>query len=307
MQHFGRQLVWGFILGLFSICLAHSAKSQVLQNYRLEVLSYNVKGLPWPVGTVNGKSAKKRCKLIGEELAELRRLGTAPQVVVLQEMMVEDCDQLLIRSGYPHSYWQVKEEGRTYGTGLAFLSEFPLQGLQKILYGNNCSGTDCWAHKGVIGVKVTIPELPEPVAIVTTHLQAGRENDDIRLKQMDQMIGEFLPLMGVSHLVQIFAGDFNSKPSRPSYDYFLNLSGLFDAGQVCLKSTLSCQSVFGGRSEPENIWEDTHDRQFFHVPSASVLRMFPTQVLLRFSGDPVLGPELSDHFGYQVDYIISWP
>ncbi|WP_173204296.1 hypothetical protein [Sphingopyxis sp. BSNA05] len=52
---------------------------------QISVMSYNIKGLPWPIAAGRSAALGK----IGERLAKLRAMGTAPTIVVLQEGFID--------------------------------------------------------------------------------------------------------------------------------------------------------------------------------------------------------------------------
>ena len=52
-----------------------------LQSTELSVLTYNVRGLPWPLALGRADALKD----IGAELARMRREGRQPDVVLIQE------------------------------------------------------------------------------------------------------------------------------------------------------------------------------------------------------------------------------
>lgn len=65
----------------------------------LTVMTYNVKGLPWPVAW--GRAAM--LDAIGKRLARLRAHGRQPTVVVLQEAFTEDARRIADAAGIPTS------------------------------------------------------------------------------------------------------------------------------------------------------------------------------------------------------------
>jgi hypothetical protein len=62
----------------------------------LSVLTYNVKGLPWPIALGRSNALAQ----IGAHLSALRRSGQAPQVVVLQEAFTAEAQFIGVASGY---------------------------------------------------------------------------------------------------------------------------------------------------------------------------------------------------------------
>lgn len=65
----------------------------------ISVLTYNVRGLPWPIATGRAKALKK----IGAELAAMRAEGRQPDVVLIQEGFRSEVSDLVKTSGY--RYW----------------------------------------------------------------------------------------------------------------------------------------------------------------------------------------------------------
>lgn len=63
----------------------------------LSVLTYNVEGLAWPAR--KGRAASLR--EIGRRLADLRRQGLAPDVVMFQEMLSGAAKRAVAATGYP--------------------------------------------------------------------------------------------------------------------------------------------------------------------------------------------------------------
>ena len=60
------------------------------------VLTYNVRGLPWPLASGRGNALRA----IGQELAQMRRSGVQPDVVLIQEGFRSEMSELVQASGY---------------------------------------------------------------------------------------------------------------------------------------------------------------------------------------------------------------
>lgn len=265
----------------------------------LKVLTYNIRGLPLIADL-------DRLGRIGEILAERRRRGEEPDVVVLQEAFVEESRRVRSRAGYPYVV-DGRRDGRfliANGSGLEILSNHPI--LDR--YGrsfDDCAFPECLVSKSIFGVTLQHPELPEPLRVFTTHLQADSRNESVRRNQIDD-IAVFLSRIGFGRELAVFAGDFNFKPRHASYHKFLRELPVVDAGAACLAAPGACRVVVGdGGTERNDVWKTTHDRQFFYLPPGSELRIEPARVVRNFT-ERFEGGSLSDHWGYEVHYRIRW-
>jgi endonuclease/exonuclease/phosphatase family metal-dependent hydrolase len=268
----------------------------------LKVLTYNIKGLPLITDL-------DRLKRIGEILAERRRLGEEPDVVVLQEAFVRKARRVRDRAGYPYMI-----QGPTGGglfanaSGLEVLSNHPIvERHQRRLH--DCAFPECVVSKAIVGVTLGLPGVPYPVDVFTTHLQADTRNDRVRSNQIDD-ITVFLNRIRFGRVPAIFAGDFNFKPRHESYHKFLRETPFADAGFDCVVAADACEIVVGvhGQTDWTDVWKSTNDRQFYYQPADSRLRIEPVRVIRNFT-EPVRGGErgfLSDHWGYEVHYRIRW-
>ncbi|MEK7354923.1 MAG: endonuclease/exonuclease/phosphatase family protein [Bdellovibrionota bacterium] len=306
----------GLLFSLFSFTTSAGAASYDEGEYHLRLLNYNVKGLP---GIAGGYRNGERFKQIGEEFRQMRKAGTAPQIVLLQEAFVKKTNDIQKVSGYPHvvkgpSSKDADENGKTkfkiLNAGLITLSEYPIAYAEKVAFSKNMCGTwDCFANKGVQVAYVEIPDLPFHLPVFNTHLQATRERADVRIKQMGVMtrfIARFLrpgdPLM--------FGGDFNSRPDDASYKWWTDNAGMVSTGETCLSGIVACEIADG--TDPDSIVRV--DQQYTVSGLARDRRGSSARYKVRF--DPVhvektftklvKGKPLSDHLGYQVDYVIRW-
>jgi len=305
-----RRMVAAFsaLIALTAAPIAHAAPTptpatpEVTNVRELKVLTYNVKGLPVLTNL-------DRLKRIGEILAERRRLGDEPDVVVLQEAFVRKSQRVRNRAGYPHVVLGPTDGGLfRNSSGLEILSNHPiLERHQRRLH--DCAFPECLVSKSVVGVTIELPGLPAPVDVFTTHLQADTRNDGVRRNQIDD-ITVFLDRIQFGRVPAIFAGDFNFKPRHESYRKFVRETPFADAGFECLAALETCEVVIGvhGQTDWYDVWKTTNDRQFYYQPADSPLRIEPIRVIRNFT-EPVRGGEggfLSDHWGYEVHYRIHW-
>ena len=268
----------------------------------LKVLTYNIKGLPVITNL-------DRLKQIGEILAERRRLGNEPDVVVLQEAFVRKAQRVRKRAGYPYAILGPTDGGLfRNSSGLEVLSNHPIVERHERRL-DDCAFPECLVSKAVVGVSLGVPGVPAPVDVFTTHLQADTRNDRVRSNQIDD-IAVFLERIRFGRVPAIFAGDFNFKPRHESYHKFLRDTPFSDAGFDCLAALETCEIVIGihGQTDLYDVWKTTNDRQFYYQPADSPVRIEPVRVLRNFT-EPVQRGErgfLSDHWGYEVHYRITW-
>lgn len=266
------------------------------------VLSYNIKGLPLITDL-------DRLARIGEILAERRRRGDEPDVVVLQEAFVRESARVRRRAGYPYAL-RGPDGGGPFAndSGLEVLSNHPIVAhYERSL--NDCAFPECWIRKAAVGVELALPGVPGTIQVFTTHLQADTRNEPVRRNQIDDL-AVFLRRIPFGTHPAVFAGDFNFKPKHPSYHKFLRETPFADAGYDCLGTPDACQVVVGsdGRTDWTDVWKTANDRQFYYEPPGSPVRIEPIQVIRNFT-EPFAGGEdgaLSDHWGYEVHYRLRW-
>lgn len=264
---------------------------------RLHVLSYNIKGLPAPI---NPGWDQDRFRDIGKILAERRANGSAPDLVFLQESFGARTLELQREAGYPF-HADGPANTKPMSSGLFILSNFPLTYSESLLYGNfECGTWDCFASKGALAVRVSLPGVPLELLLATTHAQAERAYDEERARQLRQLAG-FLKALTNPEVGLIVGGDFNTTPSQTSYQTFIQTSGYKSVGETCLDPQSGCELL--GRTNRENLLDRSMD-QFF-TESGSRVFITPTAVERNFQ-ELVNGRRLSDHFGYEATFDITW-
>ena len=69
--------------------------------------------------------------------------------------------------------------GEWLNSGLTILSNFPIEERSsQPFYRGACGGYDCLANKGILLVAITIPGVPEPIEIFTTHMNSKRASGE---------------------------------------------------------------------------------------------------------------------------------
>lgn len=163
----------------------------------LSVMTYNIHGVPWPVAW--GRPAD--FARIATTLQALRAQGRNPHVVLLQEAFTSEAQAIGRTAGYRYiangpdedavnaqrpapadlrfaagDSWSHGEGiGAFVGSGLQILSDFPIASVHGMVFPRfACAGFDCLANKGAMLAQIRLPGQPDPVDIVTTHLNSRR-------------------------------------------------------------------------------------------------------------------------------------
>ena len=276
------------------------------QTADISVLTYNVRGLPWPLASGRGDALRA----IGQELAQMRQAGQQPDVVLIQEGFRSEMAELVQASGY--RFW-AKGPGRGTGfgrltnAGLHVLSDAPIVDVARHAFGD-CAGLDCFANKGAMRVRLVPDGSPTPIDIVNTHLNSRRASraapaqslaaHNQQVRQLDAFIAE-ARADGIPILV---GGDFNVRNSPQRY-YFNALDRPYTVvSEYCSQRPEADCGQAGGDpvSEP---WLRSQDLQAFVADDQVSVRPLKTDVMFAQSKAQ---PGLSDHDGYVVRYQLEW-
>ncbi len=282
---------------------SHFGNAQQIPN-KIRILNYNVKGTP---SFPSGGNSKKTLKKIRDAIISKIKDGTAPDVILFQEVFSSDAKDVIrsLNSNgyYPYMVLGPGADGNfSYSSGLTTLSKIPIIYNEAISYGSeNCATWDCYANKGAHLAVLKANNWSEPIVVVNTHLQAENEFDLVRQNQM-QILRKFVSTQTSKGLSVIIGGDLNTKPNRPSYNYFKNLFNEFvSVGEFCLGSLSGCE--VNRATSRDLLVENTKDHQFYS--NSRKLGLTPVGFVRNFSKE-VDGFEYSDHKGYQVDYKLDW-
>ncbi len=285
----------------------------------LAVLTYNVKGLPWPAAGNRNEALAQ----IGQRLAAMRRQGTQPGVVVLQEAFTLEAKAISRTAGYA---WHVEgpgsrpEPGNPDGgswffgemqaalldSGLAVLSDYPVLAVRRAAFPSGaCAGFDCLAAKGVLLVTIDVPGTG-PVTVAATHLNSrkasgvafGRAN--AAYARQAAFLGEMLQQRQLSPEPMILAGDFN-RGDRPSR--IAALEAVLDPATDALERLADAGRLDGpDRSDFATIRRRGRDIQF--ASDGQTMRIEPVAAQVPF-GTEADGATLSDHLGFVVRYRLT--
>lgn len=276
--------------------VAPPAGAPVPRTRRFTVLSFNIKANPeaW----VSGWDLRRLAR-IGDELARRRAAGDAPDVVLLQECFGPGTPPLRRHAGYPHRVQGPGAAHSVLDSGLWILSLHPVRERRALSFApEGCRGADCFASKGALLVRLSVPGVPFPVDVLTTHAQSGpgEAREAQRLRQFQEIEG-LLP--SGAEGPAFVAGDFNTDLRRPASYARLASWPLSNAGAACRADAAGC--VVPPGTDPEELQARTHDQQFF-APGGRSYRVRPVSAARSFTP---LG-SYSDHLAYEVVYEIDW-
>ena len=303
---------------------ASQAVAQGTKAILLNVLSYNIQGLPSPI-----KSNKTPLfERIAQILRERREAGNQPSIVLLQEAFDSDASLIAETTGYSYvlkgpgrkarsekgqvhwalqtrkSYMSFKDPQKFTGSGLYILSDYPIVEAQhKAFDSDMCAGIDCLSNKAILLARVEVPGLDTPLDIINSHFNSrssakapSKHVFRAHQKQTDTLAW-FMDKLCVNAPV-IVGGDFNTKQSE-RYQYFRSTLPLVDSAEDCLTPGRSCR--LGAETVRETVLYNTNDKQFFRDTAG--YSIVATHIERNFS-EKLDGRPLSDHLGYEVTYQI---
>jgi len=291
----------GFILGLGIVLTQIFAQSSEAGQTELRVLIYNVQG-------VFTASDSSRFGDIGRLLGQMRAEGQGPHIVALQEVFGERTRPVAALSGYTHVQSGPSGGGARIRSGLQVLSEYPIERASEWVY-SQCSSWDCLANKGAQYVRIRVPGVPSPIEVFNTHLNSNPDTDfwtpesdasDARFAQM-QELRDFISETRVSHFPALFLGDFNFRAGSDELESWLGFMGCQDALLECASRPSECRGADVARA----IARSTIDFQFKDDGRSPRVQLKPIEVRKVFDR-PIRGRMLSDHFGIEVRYQITW-
>jgi endonuclease/exonuclease/phosphatase family metal-dependent hydrolase len=332
-----KRIRWAVLSGAISALLipgqASAARSGRMAT--ISVMTYNVNGLPWPLAL----GRETAFAAIEGRLRTMRTAGRQPHVIVLQEAFTARAKRIATNSGYRFvangpssalssairpttadrgfaeraSTLKGEKFEKFLDSGLQIASDYPIISIRRAAFPVfACAGYDCLANKGILLVKVKLPDRSMPITIATTHMNSKRSSGVSQARslyafqrQVD-VINGFLAAHRDPRLPIIFAGDFNaSSVQRRSYLFGRGIaSWSADAGRSvesaldrCLQATPPCW----GKPPPiaRYIRARACDWQFY-IPGlrGSIAAI---SVAVPF-GRERSGEMLSDHVGYGITY-----
>jgi endonuclease/exonuclease/phosphatase family metal-dependent hydrolase len=290
----------------------------------LKVMTYNVEGLP---PEFHGDRSQDLAR-IQQSFNAMIANGSAPDIVVVQEMFTDDAIAKLRAIKYPNfSYGPLRRDIpeplpavrfadyaiaapniRMQPSGLAIFSRYPIKTVRKRAFGyTSCSGADCFANKGMMIAQIAIPGMPVPLQVATTHMNAQDASgmpERLHLNAHHQQSKELRDFLSDfdNQAPMIIAGDFNMRASPARFARFTSLIPHKSAHHYCHYNRNLCRSSVPLKSAAP--WLTTQDLQFYKDGASAKLR--PVELSNWFNA-PNRGGKLSDHDAQLVHWKLSWP
>jgi len=263
------------------------------EDYKKEisVLTYNVWGLPHPIG----QRLEHRFKHIGQHL---RRNSLGLDLVGLQECFSEHSAIIHREANFPHIV-KGPTGGPLAGSGLVIYSVYRVVYERGVVW-KNCNGvfdqsSDCLASKGFLMVRVMIPNIGE-LDFYDLHADAGWNDGDVRARssQIGQLI-EFVKSEFSTNPV-IIVGDFNftaRTPDQELYRHFKDELRLTDPLDGKDPSTMSARNSIVRNDNPDYV-PQRYDFIFYRGSDKVEIAFIEGWVVEDFKD--LEGGDLSDHF-----------
>jgi len=302
--------------------------SSVAPENEISVLTYNVKGLPWPLASGREEPLRR----IASGLRELCGTVDRPDIVVLQEAFGEAADDFVRQAGYRHvlrgpnvdaaelessASWDAQfldnastmlgeGLGRYLDSGLVILSDRPIELAASGMFPQDaCAGYDCLASKGIVLAHVSLGnDLPE-FLIGNTHMNAKNSSGASPERQLEayrrqvDVASEFVRRNRDIRLPFVFAGDFNQGTVEARRNHLF--ASALDVGDR--NDGLRVLAARG--QEPvgtDEVIRHGADYQFYFSSQQWTLEPIRASIPL---GSANVGKELSDHIGFVVTYRLT--
>lgn len=295
------------------------------------VLTYNVKGLPEPIALGRTEMLER----IGERLANMRKAGRQPSIVVLQEAFTPEARRIAAISGYRYVIagpgvadataipasagmnrdrsWMLGEtQGPQLDSGLILMTDLPVVSVRRAAFPRAaCAGFDCLANKGVLLVTLNVPGRGQ-VAIATTHFNsrgaswAPEPHTQAAYKAQADYLADFLRRAWAGDVPLIVAGDFN-RGQRPYRMKVLPAAmARVSAGEPVTEALATSHAArLVSRPDADDAgWIIGHARDMQFLVPAKGATLAPVSASVPFGSEPD-GASLSDHFGFVVNYAIE--
>lgn len=186
-----------------------ASKTQGKNNITLNVLNYNIMTpVPEPIRFYGQNERAERVKDVIRELDQQYDLD----VIILNEVVSIPSQKIIFRDmptvGFPYHTSKLTEVLSVTG-GVLLFSKHPITQQESSTFGDNCTGIDCFAAKGVIYAR--IKKQGHYFNVMGTHMQAwpSISSQIVRDAQIDQ-ISKFIQSFNLPRTEPlIFGGDLN--------------------------------------------------------------------------------------------------
>ena len=300
----------------------------------LSVMTYNVKGLPWPIAMGRDEALDR----IAERLVAMRRADRQPHIILLQETFSAEAASLATRAGYRHvakgpqaslrtpaavedgdgqylqqARWDRGEHvGKPLDSGLMILSDYPIVGAERMAFPDvACAGFDCLANKGVLMAHLDVPGMGR-VSIVNAHLNA-RKAAMVPVARSQRAYSRQVGLMAgfvARHVPRgqtlILGGDMNigkdGERQRAFFDAFARAGLPFvTAGLSGARQALDQGLLANSATRHDLIGAVRHGKDWLFARSGDGAAL-PVLAAETPFGTEAQGEPLSDHVGYAIHY-----
>lgn len=298
-----------------------------IQGPDISVMTYNVMGLPWPVA----KGRASALERIADRLADMRKGGVQPAVVVLQEAFRSEAKSIGDRAGYRYQIGGAKPRrianavsrraplrrraaAPQLDSGLIVLSDFPILDVSRAAFPNGaCAGMDCFAAKGVVLVTLAVPGKGR-VEVATTHLNskgaswASEKETERAYRQQVDFLVDFLRSNRNPEVPLILAGDFNLGDREERLAILPPALTRLNGGEAppeALRGCIDAASLLDAHAEDAQwVVERARDMQYVLPGDGRTLSAIAARIPF---GSEAEGEPLSDHFGYMIEYTLNVP
>lgn len=290
----------------------------------ISVLTYNVKGLPWPLASERPAALRR----IGHRLSRLRARHLQPDIVVLQEAFTPEAKQIARLSGYPfivegaptraapgpkeradRNWFLGETQPAIVDSGLIILSDLPVLTVSRSSFPPSaCAGWDCLAAKGVAMITVDVPN-KGALTVATAHLNcqgasgaSKRRATEAYVRQV-RFLSAYLSAERHANAPLIVAGDFN-RGRRPQRIAALQAALTRVAGRHAPADaiTRALSGPAASRSQdPDLRLIQSRARDLQYAFAGGGMEAVPVAADVPF-GTELGGSMLSDHMGYTVHY-----
>lgn len=292
----------------------------------LSVLTYNVKGLPWPLASERPEAFSA----MADRLRDMRADGRNPHIVVLQEAFTQEAQSIGRAAGYRFiaygpdasaltaapmapadrrhladaSWWKGETGAKLLGSGLQILSDFPVLAVHSMAFpGFACAGYDCLSNKGAVMVTVKVPGVSTPVDIITTHLNCRRKSGVgharslYAYRRQAAFLSRFIAEKHNPDHPLIVAGDFNiGKDAGRRHYLFRELQHGW--GRDIPVTDALRDVAASGRSLPADALLSISKAKDWQFHASSPTASLTAQAIEVPFGTETDGGMLSDHVGY---------
>jgi len=267
----------------------------------IRILGYNTFGLPRPL-----LIRPSRLSALARHLPAL-----GADVAGFNETFTQYARVLSNMPEYPYVTWGTGKSKTRMSSGLLIVSRWPIVNSERLIF-EHCSGSDCFAAKGVLMARVQTPS-SGLIDVYVTHLNAGT-SDRIRVSQTQEMI-EFIrtnsgdPTHPGSWLRPVvILGDLNATPGEKVYSLLAQGAGFRDTYREFVDTLPSPSPVerngftFDYRRNSQVIFHSKPRRIDFIWASDGASARTITRESQLVLDEPVEGKFLSDHFGLMTEF-----